>query len=434
MKTSLVNAKFINGKLIVDVSGVENPQPVYYQTRKMLPLSQLAATPHLLEVFELMLALYTADRLVLRPARRWARTFEINFPVGASRIAHWAAASDDFERLIGQCTGDYVSLRPYARPPNEYHVDARSQWLELEYPETTSVLLLSDGLDSLCGAIDAATIPGGKLAFVSLISNSRKHPRIHAVIDHLRAIHGARIAFHPIRLHLEDAPRNQEITQRTRTMLAISAGLTVAAAYGASSATVAENGMGILNLPVPSIQMRHESSQVLHPANLHLWARISDRLLGGATVEYPNRYRTKAQMLDALPERARPLIKVTSSCDAPQRKDEHADCGVCGSDIIRKVALYEAGLSHYDRKYTRQPPKPRLYDPLDLLRLQAARMKVALEAQDPWAALVRLQPTLRTAIEVADPKERRQSIAATIELLRRHVTEVQDVRVLARAV
>jgi hypothetical protein len=434
VKTSLVNAQFINGRLVVDVTGVANAQPIYYKTGTMLPLSQLAATPHLLEVFELMLVLYTADRLVLRPPRRWARAFEVNYPVAASRIAHWAAACDDFERLIQQSTGDNVSLRPYARPLNGHHVDARSQWFELEYPQTTSVLLLSDGLDSLCGAIDAASVPGGKIAFVSLISNSRKHPRIYAVVEHLRAIHGQRIAFHPIPLYLEEAPRDQEITQRTRTMLAISAGLTVAAAYGASSAAVSENGMGILNLPVPSLQMRHESSQVLHPANLRLWARISERLLGGATVEYPNRYRTKAQMVAALPESARRLIKITSSCDAPQRKDEHADCGVCGSDIIRKLALYEAGLSHYDRKYTSQPPKPRLYDPLDLLRLQATRMKRAIEAQDPWAALVRLQPTLRTAIEATDREERQQSIAATIALLRRHVAEVEDVRSLARAV
>jgi len=432
VKTTHVAARFVDGKLVVDVAGVEDPQPVCYRTNAMLPLSRLARSPHLLEVFELLLVLYTADRLVPRPLRRWSRRFDVSFPV--SRIAQWKAAQADIEQLIWQCTGDEVSLRPYERPANCHHCDARSNWFELEYPRATSVLLLSDGLDSLCGAIDAALLPGGQLAFVSLISNSRKAPRIAAVIRHLKATHGDRIAHHPVWLHLEEAPRKQERTQRTRTMLAITAGLTVAAAYGAATAAVSENGMGILNLPIPALQTRHESSQVLHPANLPLWARISERLIGGAAVTYPNRYRTKAQMLQSLPEGARYLIKVTSSCDAPQRSDEYPDCGVCGSCIVRKVALRAAGLSFYDTTYTRRPPKPGLYDPIDLLTYQAGRMKQALESGSPWAALVRLQPTLRFAIEAIEPADRQQSVAATIDLLRRHLTEAEDVRVLARAV
>jgi hypothetical protein len=432
VKTTHVAARYVDGKLVVAVAGIDDPQPVYYRTDAMLPLSQLAVALHLLELFELMLVLYTADRLVPRPARRWGRCFEVAFPV--SRIAHWEAARADLEQLIWQCTGDEVALHPYVRPSSYHHVDARSRWFELEYPRTTSVILLSDGLDSLCGAIEAALIPGGQLAFVSLISNSRKAPRIESVIRHLRTAHGDRIAYHPIPLHLEEAPRRQERTQRTRTMLAITAGLTVAAAYGASTAAVAENGIGILNLPVPSVQMRHESSQVLHPANLRLWARVSECLLGGAAVTYPNRYRTKAQMLESLPEAARYLIKETSSCDAPQRSDKYPDCGVCGSCIVRKMALRAAGLSYCDTTYTREPPKAGRYDPIDLLTYQATRIKRALESQSPWAELVHLQPTLRLAIDAVDPDERQQSVSATIDLLRRHVTEAEDVRVLARAV
>jgi hypothetical protein len=75
--------------------------------------------------------------------------------------------------------------------------------------------------------------------------------------------------------------------------------------------------MGILNLPISSLQTRHESSQVLFPANVALWKVMSSEFIGGAGLDCPNCFRTKAEMLGNLPAEAWKLICETSTCDAP---------------------------------------------------------------------------------------------------------------------
>jgi hypothetical protein len=433
MKPTRVTVRVDGGVMTVEIDGNGRRQRVRYRSDYMLPFTRTAGAPHVLELFEFMLALYAADRLVPRPARGWTRTLHVTFPV--SRLAQWSIARASIEELIWSATGDVVVLNPVQRPRGSLHVDARNAHLELEHQTRTSVVLLSDGLDSLCGAFGALDEPADRVAFVSLVTNSRKARRIATIVDGLKARYGTRADFHRVRdLHLVAPPRAQEGTQRTRTLLAIAAGLTVAAAYGSPRTSVSENGMGILNLPVPSVQTRHESSQVLHPQNLRLWSRVSELLIGGAELFYPNRFRTKAQMIADVPVGAYDLIWATSSCDAPQRGDANDACGVCGSCAYRKFALFTAGIPDRSR-YALWPPLGGPYDPMDLLRMQAVRMRAALASSDPWRALVRLQPTLRTSIDdVSDGRGRDHAIASTVALLRRHVDETDVRGRLARAV
>ncbi len=398
----------------------------------MLPLNAYADAPHLIEFFEFMLAFYAADRLVARPKRHWKRAFRITFPV--SRTAAWAYAKPTIEELIHQSTGDDVEITILERSHSLMHADRRQRRFELDSAQSTSVVLLSDGLDSLAGVFEPFSDPAERVALVSLVTLARKASRIGKVMDYLVGNFGERAVHHTVDLHLAKPPRKQEITQRSRTMLAIAAALTVAQTYGSKRVQVSENGMGILNLPLPSLQMRHESSQVLHPANLPLWATVSELLLGGAKIFYPNRYKTKAQMIREMPEDAREMIAVTSSCDAPQRFDANADCGRCSSCVFRKIALYNAGLRQYDTAYSGRAPKNLDYDPTVIFLHQARNIRATLQVSDTWPALLRAQPTLRRVVIGRDAKERADEIASTIELLRRHTEEMEALQQLAYAV
>ncbi len=432
MTSTTVVVRIEDGALTVEVDGNGRRLEVRSRLDYLLPFTVAADSQHILELFEFMSALYAADRLMPRSVRGWTRRLKVTFPV--SRLAQWTIARSSIEELIWSATGDIVALNLVQRAPGSVHRDRRHRRLALEHETATSIVLLSEGLDSLCGAFRALDDGAERVAFVSLVTNSRKAARISKLSKRLKMRYGERAVFHRVRdLHLVEPPVKQEWTQRTRGLLAIAAGLTVAAAYESHAVSVSENGIGILNLPIPSLQTRHESSQVLHPETLHLWARVSELLMNGAAVRYPNRFRTKAQMIADIPMDARDLIWTTSSCDAPQRTDENDGCGACGSCDFRRFSLRVAGIR--DRTpYTAVPAVQRAYDPASLRRLQADRLSSALRAADPWRALVRLQPTLRSAIEHHDPGERAGAITSTINLLRRHVADVLAEERLAHAV
>ncbi|MFZ1125999.1 MAG: hypothetical protein WAN59_12740 [Candidatus Baltobacteraceae bacterium] len=372
---------------------------------------------------EFFLALYTADRLTLRAAKCWARNFRIRFP--ATDTTAWHESKEILERLIRQSTGDDVEIVIVPRVPRDIHVDERAFHFSLEEPRHTDVVLLSDGLDSLCGAFQLMEKRAGeRVAFVSLVTNSRKAKRIRTVRRALQQRYTGAVAFHNANLYLSRPPSAQERTQRSRTMLAIAAGFTVGAGYGSRTVTVSENGLGILNLPVPGLQMTHHSSQALHPTNGSLWAALAERLLGGGVLAYPNRFRTKAEMCSTLPDFARPLIRSTSSCDRPDRHDASDDCGHCGSCVVRRDALTLSGLSAWDVEYSSRRWQPPTFDPAVVQHYHALMIEQQLRAEDPWQALSRAHPTLRDALRDLDAEQRAHAKFETLQLLRRHVEEV----------
>jgi hypothetical protein len=427
-----VTVGFPNDRLAIEIDG-QRHQLINYRRHGMLPFNGLSKRVELIELLECCLAFYAADRITLRPKRRWTRAFEITFPVW--RIAEWRAIRHDLEELFWLSTGDEVTLRPIERSVSLLHRDSREEHFLLEHLRPLEVWLLSDGLDSLCGSCKAITAPGESAAFLSVITKRRAISRLRQIRQGLVEKYGTAASFYHLGLELSAAPEYEERTQRSRGIVAIASGLTVAAAHSANVVNVAENGIGILNLPIASLQSRHESSQVLHPGNLDLWARVSAALLGGARLSYPNRFLTKAQMIRRLPAWGRDLIQWTSSCDSPQRTDSSEDCGVCFSCTYRKLSLSMANCTHPDTRYTAKPPRRDGHAPIDAMLLQAEKLESALSSRDPWSALTRLQPTLAASVdENANAADRAHLILSTIALFTEHVREFRLVRALPRAV
>jgi len=419
--------------MVVDIEDRAAAYQACYSTARLRPFTSDAAVPWLTELLEFMVGLYTVDRLVPRPKRGWSRGISFTFPVVS--YERWFPLQSVLEELIVNSMGDDVTLNLRHRNAGIVHSDARAQGFALESPRPTTVGLLSDGLDSLCGAGASLAREPGAHAFVTVLTNSRRKHRISRLRTALQSVFGDRIAYCGLDVYLADGPRKQERTQRSRTLLAIAAGLTAAAAYRASQLEIYENGVGILNLPVPLLQMTHESSQVLHPRNLPLWSRITEQLLAPIGIVYPNRWYTKTQLCERLPSALHPAIAATSSCDAPQRRDAHADCGVCGSCMMRRLALQGAGLAHNDATYTLLPPQLPEFAASDVFPYHAALLAKALATPDPWPALLQLQPTLVPLVrDISDPAERAHTISDTIALLRRYVADVAVLRRLAHAV
>lgn len=429
-----IAARINAGDIIISANGAEDFGQVSYATAQLQPFADIAIdSPNPVEFFEFFLTLYIADRLVKRRGR-WQRRLIIEFPV--SDVERWRSAAPTLHQLIHQSTGDDVELEFTNRPSHQRHRDTHRVPFALEQARPTAVVLLSDGLDSYCGAVaQLAARLQERLCFVSLSTNTRKEARINDVRSHLQRMRPENVTFCRSFFHLNDPPRAsaQERSQRSRTMLAIAAGFVVSAAYDSLDVIVSENGLGILNLPVPHLQMDHYSSQVLHPANVPLWSEVAASLWGSkAGLVYPNRFRTKAEMCASLPVAAHPAIRFTTSCDAP-RHDVDDACGTCGSCLVRRRALELPGLSALDGKYSASASTGRLpyVDAFDVQSYHARELQRRLEAMDPWSALVEYQPTLGTS--VTDTETTAHLRYETMQLLQRHVTEVFEFEQLQRA-
>lgn len=397
-------------------------QRAAYSTMLLRPFTQLGGEPWLTELFEFALGYYTADRIVKRSVN-WPREFEITFPV--MRLEAWSRAKQSLSELLEWTTGDIVQIVPTKRDQHQIHSDDRSQSFKLQPQSPRGVGLMSDGLDSLCGVCNVLDHFPDNYAFLSVITNPGRNYRIQRIQSQLRSQFSDRVAFHEVDLHLRKAPKYQEQTQRSRTVLAIAAGLTVAAGYGSRDLDIYENGFGLLNPPVPNVQVPHESSQVLNPAHQNLWRAVARDLLGDISINYASRWSIKSEMCLQLPAYARTLISDTSSCDSPSRTSGVIDCGTCGSCVLRKIAITTANLNQYDVQYREYRPKGRAYDPETVLRYHAEKLLAALSEPDPWPALVRLQPTIGLSVSSEkDSTARAHAVDSTLDLIRRQARDI----------
>jgi hypothetical protein len=406
-----------------------------FDASNLHPLTHAATDPSLFELLDLCVAYYALDRSTRRPNNGFARRFTIRLPVAdASR---WQQHRDLLTELFLATTGDLVEVIPLQRNLDGDH-HRRPPVLPLDQG-VDSVALLSDGLDSLCGADAISRDPSKRFAFASVVTTHTRLNRMNAVVHLAERQSGRTLSHHTVVTRLTQQIKVKEKTQRSRTVLAIVTGMTVAALLKAKRVECSENGFGLLNLPIPDLQYGAMASQVLQPSHLPLWDRLS-RAFFGETIElyYPNRYRTKAQMVQNLSKDAMSLVRTTSSCDSEYRKKGVGvlHCGLCGSCRIRRRAIARSPIIVPDAVYAEQRMNRRDPDALLCLRYHAGLLDKALSARDPWEELVRLQPEL-ALLPYSDDRRvhlperemasyREQIQTRTMALLRRHVSELQE--------
>jgi 7-cyano-7-deazaguanine synthase in queuosine biosynthesis len=412
-----------------------------FDARQLHPFTTEASDPTLFELLDLCVAYYALDRFVKRPMNGFGRTFVLRYPVRSPEL--WRRNVPLVRQWLLALTDDDVEVVPVPwRDAGDHH--DRMQSLSLTEP-VEAVGLLSDGLDSLCG-LDAALQESRRMAWVSVISGHRRK-RISAMMELGSESEIAAIDHYMIRLRLKRGNKAKEKTQRSRTVLAVAMGMTLAHALGSDTVECYENGFGLLNLPVPDLQYGGMSSQVLQPGHLPLWDQIS-RAFFGRTIEvrYPNRFRTKGEMLKSLSPAALALVRETFSCDAGYRQAKRRvfHCGTCGSCRIRQLSIASARIESFDAHYAYVSRKGDALEYAALLRYHAGLLDAALRSEDPWLALNRLQSSiaivphsddLRVAARASqDIQHHREFLQLqTLELLRRHVAELNTWRPLDHA-
>ena len=238
--------------------------------------------------------------------------------------------------------------------------------------------------------------------------------RVRAALDERSPGAGTRLWHVAVRFGMR-RPKGfrEENGQRTRALVFLALGATAAAQAGTDTLWVYENGVGALNLPINETQLGVDNYRGVHPRSLRMFETLAEPVLGRhLSVRNPFLFHTKAEICRSLlPSGFADAVGDTISCDSfPMRIPNQApQCGYCTSCVLRRQALYAAGLGKYDpargyrhdiRAGRNAIGKHQIYG-LEAMRGQVAKLERALASRDPWRSLISSYPELcRTGAEL----------------------------------
>lgn len=387
-----------------------------------------AALPPLsADLIDIAIAAYMADRLA-KPLRRSECGRVLRLKLGVRLLDHWQGGLiAQVEEILGFLTEDRWHFDLVARAsPRRLSEDIG--WL-FPSPAPDAVRLFSGGLDSFAGT--AAALAAGEAKRISLISGAPSNHHLSAQRQQwgvLKSAHADRVQHLAIGYCLHNGNRiRQNPWRRSRGFLHLALGCATALAAGLRALYLDENGWGALNLPYDDSQLGSDMSRAVHPATLAHTSRLVTNLSGAPfAICNASIYRTKGEMVAAIPANLLRGIALTFSCDRFRlRATGIAQCGVCTSCLLRRQALAVAGRTEWDRSDYKSAAFPNAAAGRPIF-WQAARLRQSLAQPKPWAALSREFPDLVSAASAQAELEQSNSQpvqAAFLRLLARHIAE-----------
>jgi len=304
-------------------------------------------------------SVYCADKTTQRRGTpdSWTRNITLRLPVGDT--AAWRTAG--FDSALRFLTGDLWEIQPYdsRRHPlaGVAGVPTADRPVGLD---VDGVCLFSGGLDSLCGVIDLLeNDTKQRLCLLSHHEGGQASTAQQLLLDELSEHYGAeRIVSR--RLYLRPAPANnhqarplprlRENTTRSRSLLFLSAALTLAAADEPETPVyVPENGFIGINVPLTRARVGSASTRTTHPHFMHLLATAAAAIGVSNPVINPYRLRTKGEMLaeSRNAELLHRLTPLSVSCSHPETARyvgrKQGNCGYCFPCLIRRASLAHVG-------------------------------------------------------------------------------------------
>lgn len=359
------------GVALYHVGGADLPG-VGHHIPKQVEFLPRSATAESWDFLSIALAVFAADRFVLRSEAPdgWTRTIDLH--VSVAKADTWARHSEQLAAALGFLTGDFWSLtfdKGGMDPP------------EFEPRETDRdcACLFSGGLDSLIGVLDL--LGAGHRPLLVSQASPKEGPY---QVDLAR-----RIGLADHRFEARVTERYQppyEPSTRARSLLFFAYGVLGADTLSMGKPVelvVPENGFIGLNPPLTARRIGSLSTRTTHP---HFTSAVQDVLKAvgiPVTMVFPYLHKTKGEMLaKCRDKRIRALAHRSYSCGKGKRLNQQ--CGRCLPCLVRRAAFRKAAL--VDR--TDYKAKDLAYssdnDDVAAVRMACARSKMAGDAL-AWA-------------------------------------------------
>lgn len=299
------------------------------------------------------MCVYAVDLYIPRRtgSDRWSREIIVHLPVFIKE--NWQEAAEYFCESLNFLTGDrwVFSFRDRIDdPPIAKHLKTDAS------PDAVS--LISGGLDSLVGAIDLLS-NNKKVAFVSHYGGGITGRVQSDTLNKLNNNYPKR--FYEDRFYITKPiiGKDYEKTMRSRSLLFISLGVTIASIFSNSlPLVIAENGFISLNIPLTGTRVGSSSTRTTHPYFINNIQMVLDKLNIDCRIKMPYRHMTKGEMLlnGSDIEVLKDILGLTMSCAHPEaarymKLNSGIHCGYCYPCLIRQAAVHTAGLGSFDAHY-----------------------------------------------------------------------------------
>lgn len=283
-------------------------------------------------------AVYAADVAVLRKGSADGWTRQIELDITLNDPGPWEANRTIAEEMLRVLSGDFWTLRFLPGGPTPPRGNRR-------LCDRDCVSLLSGGLDSLIGGIDA-TAQGRRPIFVSQLAFEDSARQI----TYANALGGG--DWHQQWSHKVVFSGKKETSTRARSMAFY--GLAVLATslltVNRPDIFVPENGFISINPPLLPGRMASLSTRTTHPQFMSLLQKLLDAVGVDAQLSMPYRFKTKGEMLAECADQA---LLASYACDTTScgrfRTYNRTHCGRCVPCMVRKAAIHRWGSSDTTR-------------------------------------------------------------------------------------
>lgn len=314
--------------------------------------SRLAVPAAASDLLKVAAAVYCVDRLEERPGT-WTRSIHLQLPV--RQMGQWSVVSAEFTDAVSFLSGDnwyleFTDSTEAVRAPTEIA------------PAVDVVCLFSGGLDSFTGALNLLA-EGKMICLVGHYGPGQTHQAQQRLCRALALRYPDQVVARwfflqpaaPAAGQARTLPEGRELSQRSRSLLFLAAGLTVAAGYGPEVPLyIPENGLIGINVPLTGARKGSFSTRTTHP---HFIGKLSYCVQGfGITnpIVNPFRLMTKGEILAACTDQPtlQRLADATLSCAHPETarwaKEVQTNCGYCFPCLIRRASMHHVGLDRPD--------------------------------------------------------------------------------------
>ncbi len=318
------------------------------------------------DLVEIAAYVYSADQALQRIGQDtdtfggdWRRNMNFHVPVRCIDIWNSNEIKDTLVEALNFLSGENFTFT-FSKAKD---APAFQQYLKFSSNGHTGrgferVVMFSGGLDSLAGAIEETLVNKSRVVLVTHESTSKNARNLKQLQGQLNAKAGT---LSPLHLRVRANKKKhlgKEYTQRTRSFLFASFGVTVAKMMGLDTLRFYENGVISLNLPVSAQVIGSRATRTTHPRALAGFQKLFS-LLGNTpfTVENPYLWQTKADIIQKIIKAScGDMIRFSTSCAHTwERTKEHTHCGGCSQCIDRRLAIMAADadsldpIAHYRR-------------------------------------------------------------------------------------
>lgn len=302
------------------------------------------------DLLYLAMTIYATDLSIPRAYAddNWTREIMIHLPV--SNPQPWRNANETITKMISFLTGDRWIFEFRQRTINEDYEPAQVNALN-----PTKVSLFSGGMDSLIGAIDLLA-SGQKIALVGHYGGGKTKNFQDDIVNVLSEENNENIDIHRFHVLPPLLPdKNGETTMRSRSILFIALGLSVADVCGNGVPLyIPENGLISLNVPLTGARDGSASTRTTHPHFISLFRDLLISLSINHPLILPYKFMTKGEMLLQVADQYKQLLSRTvplsMSCAHPEAERwqggaSNRHCGYCLPCIIRQAAVHAANIT-----------------------------------------------------------------------------------------